>query len=35
VVDALYCAIAGLGVSYISNFLSDERAVLRLPAASS
>jgi threonine/homoserine/homoserine lactone efflux protein len=30
VVDALYCAIAGLGVSYISNFLSDERAVLRL-----
>ena len=30
VVDALYCAIAGLGVSYISNFLSDERAVLRV-----
>ena len=30
VVDALYCAIAGLGVSYISNFLSDERTVLRL-----
>jgi threonine/homoserine/homoserine lactone efflux protein len=30
VVDAIYCAIAGLGVSYISNFLSDERMVLRL-----
>lgn len=30
VVDALYCAIAGLGVSYISNFLSNERTVLRL-----
>jgi threonine/homoserine/homoserine lactone efflux protein len=30
VVDAIYCAIAGLGVSYISNFLSDERTVLRL-----
>ena len=30
VVDALYCAIAGLGVSYISNFLSDERTVLRV-----
>jgi len=30
VVDAFYCAIAGLGVSYISNFLSDERAILRI-----
>ncbi len=30
VVDAIYCAIAGLGVSYISNFLSNERTVLRL-----
>jgi threonine/homoserine/homoserine lactone efflux protein len=30
VVDAIYCAIAGLGVSYISNYLSNERTVLRL-----
>jgi len=30
VVDAIYCAIAGLGVSYISNFLRNERTVLRL-----
>jgi threonine/homoserine/homoserine lactone efflux protein len=30
VVDAIYCAIAGLGVSYISTFLSNERTVLRL-----
>jgi threonine/homoserine/homoserine lactone efflux protein len=30
VVDAIYCAIAGLGVSYISNFLTNERMVLRL-----
>jgi threonine/homoserine/homoserine lactone efflux protein len=30
VVDALYCAIAGFGVSYISNFLTNERTVLRL-----
>ena len=30
VVDAIYCAIAGLGVSYISNFLTNERTVLRL-----
>jgi threonine/homoserine/homoserine lactone efflux protein len=29
VVDALYCAVAGLGVTYISNFLSDERTILR------
>jgi len=29
-VDAIYCAIAGLGVSYISNFLTNERIVLRL-----
>ena len=28
VVDALYCAVAGLGVTYISNFLSDERTIL-------
>ena len=30
VVDAIYCAIAGLGVSYISNFLTNERTALRL-----
>jgi threonine/homoserine/homoserine lactone efflux protein len=30
VVDAIYCAIAGLGVSYISNFLTNERTLLRL-----
>jgi len=30
VVDAIYCAIAGLGVTYISNFLNSERTVLRL-----
>jgi threonine/homoserine/homoserine lactone efflux protein len=30
VIDAIYCAIAGLGVSYISNFLTNERTVLRL-----
>jgi len=30
VVDALYCAIAGLGVSYIANFLKNEHTVLRL-----
>jgi threonine/homoserine/homoserine lactone efflux protein len=30
VVDAIYCAIAGFGVSFISNFLSNERTVLRL-----
>jgi threonine/homoserine/homoserine lactone efflux protein len=30
VIDAIYCAIAGLGVSYISNFLNNERTVLRL-----
>jgi threonine/homoserine/homoserine lactone efflux protein len=29
-VDAIYCAVAGLGVSYISNLLSNERTVLRL-----
>ena len=29
-VDAIYCAIAGLGVSYISNFLTNERTVRRL-----
>ncbi len=29
-VDAFYCAIAGFGVSYISNFLTNERTVLRL-----
>jgi threonine/homoserine/homoserine lactone efflux protein len=28
--DAIYCAIAGLGVSYISNFLNKESMVLRL-----
>jgi threonine/homoserine/homoserine lactone efflux protein len=30
VMDAIYCAIAGLGVSYISNFLNKESMVLRL-----
>jgi len=30
VVDAIYCAIAGLGVSYISNFLTNERTVLKV-----
>ena len=30
VVDAIYCAVAGLGVTYISNFLTDERTILRL-----
>jgi threonine/homoserine/homoserine lactone efflux protein len=30
VVDAIYCAIAGFGVSYISNFLTNERTLLRL-----
>jgi threonine/homoserine/homoserine lactone efflux protein len=30
VIDAIYCAIAGLGVSYISNFLTNERTALRL-----
>jgi threonine/homoserine/homoserine lactone efflux protein len=29
VMDAIYCAIAGLGVSYISTFLNNERTVLR------
>lgn len=29
-VDTIYCAIAGLGVSYISNFLTNERTILRL-----
>jgi threonine/homoserine/homoserine lactone efflux protein len=30
VVDALYCAIAGFGVSYVSNFLTNERTILRV-----
>jgi len=30
VMDAVYCSVAGLGVSYISNFLSNERTALRL-----
>lgn len=30
VMDAVYCAIAGLGVSYISNFLNKDSMVLRL-----
>jgi threonine/homoserine/homoserine lactone efflux protein len=30
VMDAVYCAIAGLGVSYISNFLNAEGTGLRL-----
>jgi len=30
VMDAVYCAIAGLGISYISNFLSHERTALRV-----
>jgi threonine/homoserine/homoserine lactone efflux protein len=30
VVDAIYCAIAGFGVSYVSNFLIHERTLLRL-----
>jgi threonine/homoserine/homoserine lactone efflux protein len=30
VMDAIYCAIAGLGVSYISNFVNNESMVLRL-----
>jgi threonine/homoserine/homoserine lactone efflux protein len=30
VMDAIYCAIAGLGVNYISNFVDNERMVLRL-----
>lgn len=29
-VDALYCSVAGLGVSYLSNFLTDEHLYLRL-----
>jgi threonine/homoserine/homoserine lactone efflux protein len=28
--DAVYCTIAALGVSYISNFVNNERTVLRL-----
>ncbi len=30
VMDAIYCAFAGLGVSYISNFVNNESMVLRL-----
>jgi threonine/homoserine/homoserine lactone efflux protein len=30
VVDAIYCAIAGFGITYISNFLTNERTILRL-----
>ena len=30
VMDAVYCAVAGLGVSYISSFLNKESMVLRL-----
>jgi len=30
VMDAVYCAIAGLGVSYISDFLNAETTILRL-----
>lgn len=33
VVDAFYCAIAGFGVSYLSNFLTNERTILRLAGA--
>lgn len=29
-VDALYCAIAGLGVSFISNFITNEKTLIRL-----
>jgi threonine/homoserine/homoserine lactone efflux protein len=29
VVDAIYCAIAGFGLTYISNFLNNEHAILR------
>jgi threonine/homoserine/homoserine lactone efflux protein len=29
VMDAIYCAIGGLGVSYVSNFLNKESSVLR------
>ena len=29
-VDALYCAIAGLGISFISNFLTNEKTLIRL-----
>jgi threonine/homoserine/homoserine lactone efflux protein len=29
VMDAVYCAIAALGLTYISNFLTNERAVFR------
>lgn len=30
VVDAIYCAVAGFGVTYILNFLTNERTILRL-----
>ncbi|HEX9909944.1 MAG TPA: LysE family transporter [Desulfatiglandales bacterium] len=30
VVDALYCAVAGLGISYISNFLRNEHTPLQV-----
>jgi len=29
-VDALYCAIAGLGISFISNFLTNEKTLISL-----
>lgn len=29
-VDALYCSIAGLGISYLANFLTDEHLLLRV-----
>jgi threonine/homoserine/homoserine lactone efflux protein len=29
-VDALYCAIAGLGVTYISNFITHKQGLIRL-----
>jgi len=29
-VDALYCAIAGLGLSFISNFLTNEKTLIRI-----
>ena len=29
-VDAVYCAIAGLGVGYLSNFLTNEHLLLRI-----